>query len=72
MFDSKTIISSEVERAAMAGGIYPKESRFEAVVKRQLAKGLAYVATKLDPEIFKSRAANLQLPPVAMGANSAC
>ena len=72
MFDSKIVISSEVERAAMAGGIYPRESRLEAVVKRQLAKGLAYVATKLDPEIFKPGVSNLQLSPVNLGARSAC
>ncbi len=72
MYDSKTIIRSEVERAAMIGGIYPRESRLEALVKRQLAKGLAYVATKLDPEIFKSQAAHLQLSPLDQGARSAC
>jgi len=47
-------IGSEIERAAMVSGIYPTESRLEAIVKRRLARGLAAVAGKLDPKVFGS------------------
>ncbi len=54
MFDSKVILNDAVDRAAMAGGIYPTETRAEAAVKRGLARGLAYVARRLDPAAFKA------------------
>ena len=53
MYHSRTILSDAVERASMAGGIYPTETRFEAAVKRGVAKALAYAAKWLDPEALK-------------------
>ena len=61
MFESKTILSDAVDRAAMAGGIYPAETRAEAAIKRGLAKGLAFVANWLDPEAFDKRDASLKV-----------
>ncbi len=60
MFDSRTILSDAVDRAAMAGGIYPTESHSEATVKRGLAMGLAYAARWLAPEMFKAQDTHLQ------------
>ena len=55
MYQQNTILSDAVERAAMAGGIYPAESRAEAAVKRGLAKALTYAARWLDPAAYKGQ-----------------
>lgn len=47
----KVLVGGEVERAAMAAGIYPAETALEAAAKRQLARALAYAATALDPNV---------------------
>lgn len=51
------VTGSEIERAAMISGIVPQESRFEALVKREVAKGLAKLAGKIDPFVFNPRIA---------------
>ncbi len=60
MYESRTILNDAVERASMASILSPTETRFEIAVKRGLAKGLAYVAKRLDPETFKTRERPLQ------------
>ena len=60
MYQPRPILSDAVERAAMAGGIYPVETRAEAAIKRGLAKALAYAAKRLDPAIFSGRDGNLR------------
>lgn len=49
------VTGSEIERAALAGGIFPQETRFEALVKREVAKGLAKLAGKIDPIVIAPR-----------------
>jgi len=43
---------SELERASLMTGIMPRESRFEALVRREIAKGLTKLAGKIDPYVF--------------------
>ena len=47
---NKTLVRSEIERAAMTTGVFPEESRLEATVKRRVAQVLARAATALDPD----------------------
>ena len=60
MYNSRIILSDAVERASMAGGVYPTETRFEIAIKRGVAKGLAYAAKWLDPEVNKLRENRLE------------
>lgn len=42
---------SEIERAALAGGVFPTETAVERTIKKQLAKSLNRLACYLDPSI---------------------
>ncbi len=44
-------VGAEVERAAMAGGIFPEETAMEKSIKHRLALGLAWTAKVIDPTI---------------------
>ena len=62
MYNSRLILNDAVERASMAGGIHPTETRFEAAVKRGVPKGFAYAAKWLDPEAFKLAGKSFESP----------
>lgn len=49
------LAGSEIDRAVLASGIMPTESRLEAQLKRTLAKGLVSLARRLDPVVFSPR-----------------
>ncbi len=53
---------SEIERAAMASGIFPTESRLEAVMKRQVAKILAQLAGYIDPTAIAGHQIDARAP----------
>ena len=44
---------SEIERAAMAGGVFPTEWKVEKTIKHHFALGLARIAKSIDPSILR-------------------